>query len=238
MDNISEYGLWGIVITHSLFILFLVFCFFRPQTRRDWRTFGAFSAFVIALFTEMYGFPLTIYLLSGWLSSRFPAIDWLSHDAGHLLINIIGWEGDPHFGLFHLVSEMMVIGGLVLLAFSWKVLYRAQQDHRIAMTGPYARMRHPQYSAFMIIMVGYLIQWPTLITLAMFPVLVFIYIRLARREERQAFAEFGEQYTRYAENTPRFFPKLWGIKTSFENSEFKTDKALSYEIIPVKDDWI
>ena len=106
------------------------------------------------------------------------------------------------------------------------------------MTGPYARMRHPQYSAFMIIMVGYLIQWPTLITLAMFPVLVFIYIRLARREERQAFAEFGEQYTRYAENTPRFFPKLWGIKTSFENSEFKTDKALSYEIIPVKDDWI
>jgi len=204
----ADYGLWQLVIVNSLIILIFAFGFFQPQTKRDWRTFGAFSAFVVALFTEMYGFPLTIYLLSGWLTSRFPEINWFSHNSSHLLQTLLGWSGDAHFSPLHIISDILVLGGLILLAVSWKVLYRAQRNYEIACRGPYSKIRHPQYAAFIVIMVGFLVQWPTLPTLLMFPVLVWLYIRLARREEKEALAMFGEQYAQYAENTPRFIPEL------------------------------
>lgn len=208
MESTNAYGLWSAVIVNSFFVLIFALSFFRPRTRRDWRTFGSFSAFIIALFTEMYGFPLTIYLLSGWLGSRFPQVDWLSHNAGHILQTLLGWEGDAHFGPLHLISNLMLIGGFILLGASWRVLFNAQKNRALAVTGPYARIRHPQYVAFMLIMISFLIQWPTLVTLMMFPILVRTYVRLALREEKAISAEFGEQYLRYAENTPRFIPRL------------------------------
>lgn len=208
MEIMADYGLWPLVIVNSLIILIFAFSFFRPQTKRDWRTFGAFSAFVVALFSEMYGFPLTIYLFSGWLTSRFPEVNWFSHESSHLLQTLLGWQGDAHFSPLHIISNILILGGLILLARSWKVLYRAQRNFEIARTGPYAKIRHPQYAAFMVIMVGFLVQWPTLPTLLMFPVLIWLYIRLARREEKEALAIFGEQYAQYRRNTPRFIPEL------------------------------
>jgi len=208
MNDIPAYGHWQLVIFNSLFILFFAFSFFKPRSRRDWRTFGSFSAFVIALFTEMYGFPLTVYLLSGWLSSRFPDIEWFSHDASHLLQTLLGWRGNAHLSPLHLLSNLTIIGGLVLLGAAWKVLYNAQINGEIAATGPYSRIRHPQYTAFMVIMTGFLLQWPTLPTLIMFPFLIWTYVRLARREEQEASAAFGKPYTTYLEQTPRFFPSL------------------------------
>ena len=202
------YGLWSLVIINSLVFIIFAFSFAKPQSPRDWRSFGAFSAFLVALFAEMYGFPLTIYLLSGWLSTRFPGIDWLSHDSGHLLETILGWKSNPHFGLFHLISNLLIAAGFWLLASAWKVLYAAQRNHRLATSGAYARLRHPQYAGFILIMSGFLFQWPTLVALAMFPVLVFMYVRLARREERDARTEFGEAYARYGRNTPAFFPRF------------------------------
>ncbi len=210
MNNSGDYGHWVLVAIHSFIFLIFALSFFQPRTRRDWRTFGTFSAFVVALFTEMYGFPLTIYLLSGWLSNRFPEIDWLSHSSGHLLQTVLGLQEDTHFNTFHLISDLLILGGLVLLAASWSVLYRAQVRQELATSGPYARLRHPQYAAFIVIMLGFLIQWPTLLTAVMFPILVWVYVRLAVREEKEVLTEFGEQYERYAENTPRFFPRLWG----------------------------
>jgi len=210
----QAYGLWTLVIINSLVFIIFAFSFAGPSSGRDWRSFGAFSAFLVALFTEMYGFPLTIYLLSGWLSSRFPDVDFLSHDAGHLpetlVAAIFGWEIDPHAGPFHLASYVLIFAGFVLLAKSWGILYEAQRRHEIAASGPYARVRHPQYLGFILIMTGFLLQWPTLVTLAMFPILVYMYARLARREERDALAEFGEAYQRYAARTPAFFPRLGG----------------------------
>lgn len=89
------------------------------------------------------------------------------------------------------------------------MLYAAQQADELATTGPYAHVRHPQYVGFVLIMPGFLVQWPTVLTLAMFPILVWMYVRLARREEREVRAELGETYARYAAATPAFVPRLW-----------------------------
>jgi protein-S-isoprenylcysteine O-methyltransferase Ste14 len=206
--NAPAYGLWSLVIVNSLVFILFAFSFAKPQTRRDWRSFGAFSGFLVALFAEMYGYPLTIYLLSGWLGSRFPGIDFLSHDAGHLLEVMFGWRANPHLGPFHLLSALFIGGGFWLLSSAWSVLYEAQRSGTLAQTGAYARIRHPQYVAFVLIMFGFLLQWPTVLTLAMFPVLVVMYLRLALAEERESAGTFGNPWEGYARRTPRFVPRL------------------------------
>jgi protein-S-isoprenylcysteine O-methyltransferase Ste14 len=208
MSHESGYGLWTYAIVNAVVFIAFAFSFAKPITRRDWRSFGAFSAFIVALFAEMYGFPLTIYLFSGWLGSRAPGVDLLSHDAGHLWHTLFGTRGDPHFDVFHLGSYALLAGGFWLLAAAWPVLYRAQRERRLAITGPYARIRHPQYAGFILILAGFLLQWPTLVTLAMFPVLVAMYVRLAHREEADALAEFGSAYAAYAAETPRWIPRI------------------------------
>ena len=214
MENAPPaYGLWSLALINSLVFVIFAFSFAKPKSARDWRSFGAFSAFLVALFTEMYGFPLTIYLLSGWLSSRFPGVDWFSHDAGHLLEEMFGWRANPHFGPFHVLSNVFIIGGFWLLASAWEVLYAAQRAHRLATTGAYARIRHPQYVGFVLIMFGFLLQWPTLVTLVLFPILVFMYARLGRMEEKDMLAQFGDEYARYAARTPKYVPRLSGRHT-------------------------
>lgn len=206
-EQISSYGLWGLVLFNSAFFIMFAFSFFKPRSARDWRSFGAFSAFIVALFTEMYGFPLTIYALSGWLQSRYPNVDWLSHDSGHLFEMMFGWKANPHFGPFHILSFVLIIGGLMLIAAAWRVLYEAQGQKALATTGPYSYVRHPQYVGFILVMFGFFLQWPTLLTLAMFPVLVWMYVRLARTEEREALSTFGDAYRRYAARVPGFIPR-------------------------------
>jgi len=211
MTDEPAYGLWSLVVINSLVFIIFAFSFTKPKTQRDWRSFSAFAAFIVALFVEMYGFPLTIYLLSGWLVRRYPGVDFLSHDAGHLWNTLLGWKVNPHFDPLHILSNVVILCGFILLSAAWKVLYEAQRTKTLATTGPYAYVRHPQYGGFILIMLGFLFQWPTLITLIMFPILVFMYVRLARHEERDVLTEFGETYRRYMLVTPAFLPRLRAI---------------------------
>ena len=202
------YGLWTLVILNTVVFVLFALSFVRPRTKLDWRSFGIFAAFLVALFTEMYGFPLTIFLLSGWLGNSSPGVDLLSHNNGHLWSTLLGWKGDPHFSPFHLLSYILISGGFLLISTAWEMLYKAQSENRLAVNGPYAYVRHPQYVGFILIMFGFLFQWPTLITLVMFPILIVVYMRLARREEREVIEQFGNEYLTYAKSTPAFLPHL------------------------------
>lgn len=208
----SSYGLWFLVALNSMIFILFAFSFFKPNTGRDWRSFGVFSAFLVALFAEMYGFPLTIFLLSGWLQSRYPGIDWFSHDAGHIPEMLFGWQANPHFGPFHIISFVLIGAGFLMISSAWRVLYEAQKAGTLADSGPYSRIRHPQYVGFILILIGFLVQWPTVLTLAMFPLLVWMYARLARAEEREALKTFDDDWRRYAQQVPAFVPQLWSSR--------------------------
>ena len=200
------YGLWMLVVFNSAIFLMFAFSFFKPNTARDWRTFGAFGAFIVALFVEMYGFPLSIYLMSGWLQTKYPNLDLMSHNSGHLWSTLLGETGDPHFGPLHIASYVFLGLGFYLLSSAWNVLYHAQRRNALATTGHYARIRHPQYVAFVLILLGFLLQWPTLLTLIMFPILLLMYARLAINEEAAMRQQFGAEFEAYAARTPRFLP--------------------------------
>jgi protein-S-isoprenylcysteine O-methyltransferase Ste14 len=167
-----------------------------------------FSAFIVALFAEMYGFPLSIFLMSGWLQTRYPGLDLMSHDSGHLWSTLFGISGNLHFSVTHILSFFAIGGGFILLSSAWPVLLAAQKQGRLATTGVYGRVRHPQYMGFIIIMFGFLLQWPTILTLLMFPALLAMYVHLAHTEEAEARLKFGQAYERYASSVAGWFPHL------------------------------
>lgn len=202
----NDYGLWSLVLLNSVIFVGFAYSFFTPSTLRDWRSFGAYSAFIVALFAEMYGFPLTIFLLFGWLGAKFPAVRARRRAP---VVAVHRSAGQPAPGVFHLLNFVAIFVGFMLLSKAWHVLYHAQRRHEVATAGPYRSIRHPQYVAFVLIMFGFPLQWPTLLTLAMFPALVFMYVRLAISEEHDSEREFGEAWRVYAAVTPRFFP-TWG----------------------------
>jgi len=197
--------MWPIVVINVGIFIFFVLSYLKPKKRWEWRSMGAFSAFVVALFTEMYGFPLTIYLLTSALGSRYPVIDPFTHINGHLWVALAG--GSMYvWGLVMLLSWVAMISGLVVMGKAWKQVHRANGE--LVTSGLYGRVRHPQYSGLFLITVGMLIQWPTLITLIMWPILMFMYYRLARREEKEMEAHFGEKYVTYRQQVPLFLPRV------------------------------
>ena len=200
-----DYGMWTMVVFNiGLFGIF-VFSFLRPKLRREWRSMGVFAAFLVALFTEMYGFPLTIYLLTSYLGSRYPVVNPFSHDAGNLWAMLLGgstWLS----GLFMFVGGAFTFIALIILGRAWKQIHNAKSE--LVTSGLYGLVRHPQYSGMFLLILGFFIQWPTLITAVMAPVLVCIYYRLALREDKDTESRFGDSYTSYRQRVPMFFPRL------------------------------
>jgi len=203
----SGYGLWFLVLVNSAIFIIFAFSFTKPKSSKDWRSLGGFSAFILALFTEMYGFPLTIYFLSGWLSEKFPGLDIFSHNNGHIWATLLDTKINPHFHPIHIASNIFIVVGFIMLSSAWKVLHKAQKEGTVATTGLYSKMRHPQYVGFVLIMFGFLLMWPTILTIAMFPVLLYMYYRLGKSEESDSIQAFGDEYREYVKRTPAFIPK-------------------------------
>jgi len=203
-----EYGNWIFALLNIGIFLYFIQTAFKPKTKTDWKTYGSLGAFIIALFAEMYGFPLTIYLLTSYFGSNFLGMDF-SHNNGHLLNTILGLKGDPHFSIIHILSAVLIVGGLFLLSSAWNILYKSSKKGILAVTGVYQYLRHPQYWAFVLIIIGFLLQWPTLITLIMAPILILRYILLARSEEKEMIKKYGQEYITYKSRVPIFLSKKY-----------------------------
>lgn len=205
-ENISyDYGFWSLVIVNVGLFAFFILSFLTPLKKREWRSMGVTLAFFVTLFTEMYGFPLTIYILTGILGSKYPAFNPFSHTSGHLWVTFLG-GGATMMTVIHIISNGIVIIGFAIMWKGWKLIHGAKGN--LVTEGPYVYVRHPQYSGLFLVMIGMLIQWPTIITAMMFPVLVFVYYRLSKREESDMVKMFGEKYKRYMEKTPMFILRL------------------------------
>ncbi len=206
----AEYGMWLMVVVNSLIFIVFAASFTKPKTKLDWRSLSAFSAFIIAMFTEMYGFPFTIYILSGWLQTRFPQVDIFSHDNGHIWQILFGFHGNPHMNPIHLAGNILIFIGMLIVISAWKKLHAAQKQKTLAVEGPYAIVRHPQYCGFILIITGFFMMWPTLLTLVMFPVMIVVYIKLSKKEEELVRKEFSAAYEIYSQKVPAYFPRFGG----------------------------
>jgi len=198
------YGLWGSVILNILVFGIFTYTAFKPATKRDWRTLGAFTAFMVALFSEMFGFPLTIYFLTSILGSKYPVIDPFTHLNGHLWIALAGGSTIV-YSILHPLSNVIIFSGLIVIAIGWKGIHSGNGE--LVTSGIYKYIRHPQYSGFVLMIVGFLIQWPTIITLIMAPILLVMYTKLAKKEEKKMVELFGEKYEEYRKQVPAFIPK-------------------------------
>ena len=202
------YGMWPVVVFNILIFIFFVFSFIKPKGTCEWRSMGAFVGFIAALFTEMYGFPLTIYLLSGWMGKSYPVLNPFSHANGHLWLVFLGLaDSATAMTILHIVTNLMIFYGLYVMHNGWILIHASKGQHLVT-EGVYARVRHPQYSGLFLITLGFLIQWPSLLTIVMWPILVLAYYRLAMREEKDVEKQFGKIYLDYKARTPAFIPKF------------------------------
>ncbi|HZQ09686.1 MAG TPA: isoprenylcysteine carboxylmethyltransferase family protein [Anaerolineae bacterium] len=203
------YGMWWLVALNVILVLAFAFSYFVPKKKVEWRSMGVLAAWVVALFTEMYGFPLTVYLLSSWLGSAYPVTEPFTHVNGHLLAVIAG--GSQWVALVvDIVTGLGFLAALLLMGSAFQQIHKAKGE--LVTDGLYAYVRHPQYSALFLLIVSLLIQWPALLSWLMAPILVFTYLRLARREEREMTEQFGERYSEYHAHTPAFIPSWQNLR--------------------------
>lgn len=203
-EDISfAYGFWSLVLVNAGLFIFFILSFMTPVRKREWRSMSVTIAFFVALFTEMYGFPLTIYILTGILGSAYPALNPFSHASGHLWVVFLG-GGETMLAVVHMISNLIVFIGFAIMWKGWRKIHGAKGE--LVTDGLYKYVRHPQYSGLFLVMIGMLIQWPTIITALMFPVLVYVYFRLSKREEWEVLKIFGDEYRSYMKKTPMFIP--------------------------------
>jgi protein-S-isoprenylcysteine O-methyltransferase Ste14 len=184
----QTFGQGGLIALNIVIVLaFLALLPYRRETGGTWKSRGAFAAFVIALMTEMFGWPLLLFLVSPLVEVPSIAREW-HRTVGH-------WPATA--------GTVVSFLGIFLIAIGWRQIHRAQG---LVTTGLYRWIRHPQYTGIFLFTLGWILHWPSLVTLALWPILVAAYVWLALREERHAAEEFGEAWTDYSARTKRFVP--------------------------------
>lgn len=202
------YGMWPVVAFNILLFLFFAIGFIKPKKKLEWRSMGAFIGFIVALFTEMYGFPLTIYFLSAWMGKSYPVLDPFSHPSGHLVLVFLGLAHSPAaMSILHLISNGIIFFGGYLMYKGWILIHGAKGE-KLVTEGVYSYVRHPQYSGLFLITIGFLIQWPSLTTVIFWPMLMFAYYRLSMKEEKDMENQFGQEFLEYKKEAPAFIPKF------------------------------
>lgn len=199
------YGNWPSVIIVTGVFLFFIFFLTRPCRPKEWQGAGLTSAFFISLFTEMFGIPLTIYLLAPLLGadvSRFGM-----HES-HLWAYLISRAGNVTMSaalrVILIVSAGLLLVGFTLIALGWKEVYRGAGG--LVTGGLYSRLRHPQYLGLILVIAACLIQWPTVLTIILAPFMIARYLLLAQEEDRDLEARFGEEFKRYKQRVPGLLP--------------------------------
>lgn len=195
----NEYGMWGVSVFMVTLLSLFVIGFFRPRRKREWRSLGIFEGFIVALYAEMYGFPLTIYILSTFFGINIP----LLHTKGHLWASLFNLS-DKWASTICMVGSILMISGLIIMGRGWRKIYKARGN--LVTEGLYARIRHPQYLGLILLTTGMMVQWPTILTIIMWPALLFAYWRLAKIEEDELQKKFGQQYADYKARTGMFLP--------------------------------
>ncbi|HVM61085.1 MAG TPA: isoprenylcysteine carboxylmethyltransferase family protein [Verrucomicrobiae bacterium] len=196
------YHNWFLVGFYILLLGVFLFGILRPRRRAEWRSAGVVQGWVIALYAEMYGWPLTMYLLA-WVTGR--GVWATEHFRGHAWAYLFGW-GDTGAIVCDVIGQLLIAAGAVLALVGWRQIYRGSGE--LVRTGLYRHIRHPQYAGFFLFLIGSIVNWPTLITLVMLPLLLMVYYRLAKAEEADALVQFGDEYRRYRAVTGMFWPKL------------------------------
>ena len=202
-ESFNHAGAWGITLIVIVLVSWFFYRYFAPKNWREWAGAGVVQAFIIALYAEMYGFPLTIYLLV-----RFFGLD-SEYVSASLWSTLVGL-GETGMLVSMLLGYALAFTGIGLFIQGWRQVHKARGENRLVKDGLYAYVRHPQYTGLFIALFGEgVVHWPTLFSVGLFPVIVLVYTWLARREERQVLKEFGEEYRAYQRQVPMFIPR-WG----------------------------
>ncbi|MDP2901424.1 MAG: methyltransferase [Candidatus Bathyarchaeota archaeon] len=199
-DNL-HYGDWFSFL--GWFLIFALFLAFLPFNRKSGiKPTSVYIAFIVASAFEMFGIPLSMYFVGWAFGVTLPlGVLW-----GHTLQ---GWAG--YLSMY--VGYGLNLVGAALIYYGWRAVYRdywgrEEGEGKLVTGGVYSYSRHPQYAGFLLLTLGLLVHWATIPLLIMWPILVFQYYRLAKKEEKEMENEFGEEYTKYQQKTPMFLLRV------------------------------